>query len=197
MDRGAWQATVHRFPRARHNLATKQQQQVIYTAVHISGGIHNHAGHWTGGTSCLEFEETFSPPHHGVKLAETWKPPCTHPRASSWEMLSLWQLRQELGISLWHLRWELLACWPSLALDWIFTELSSRYSTGSTELNVWQESGVTISNWKQAVVCGFPKWFLKSHQCLKYLSVFPSRGEDKCWKIRCYFHISQHAIRNS
>ena len=26
MDRGAWQATVHRVARVRHNLATKQQQ---------------------------------------------------------------------------------------------------------------------------------------------------------------------------
>ena len=27
MDRGAWQATVYRVPRVRHNLATKQQQK--------------------------------------------------------------------------------------------------------------------------------------------------------------------------
>ena len=46
------------------------------------------------------FEETSSLPHHGVKLAETRKPPCAHPPASSREMLSLWQRRQELGTSL-------------------------------------------------------------------------------------------------
>ena len=30
MDRGAWWATVHRVTRVGHNLATKQQQQMLF-----------------------------------------------------------------------------------------------------------------------------------------------------------------------
>ena len=38
MDRGAWQATVHGAPRARHDLATKQQRSATTTTTKLING---------------------------------------------------------------------------------------------------------------------------------------------------------------
>ena len=37
MDRGAWRATVQGLQRVRHDLVTKQQQQLIFSFLSVNG----------------------------------------------------------------------------------------------------------------------------------------------------------------